>query len=116
MLLAGSTVTDKQTEGTAHAEVTGPILAQRRAFPVPESRRDFEKMTVEGMKEECLLYARSRIYCIIKLSMIRISVVTQLDYFDKFYRSRIKVFYSFGRTSQEGVVPLSLFNAVNTFQ
>lgn len=103
-------------EGTARAEVTGP------SFPVPEegpsqsqrSRCNFKKITVEGVKEEWLLYPRSRIYCIIKLSMIRISVVAQLGYFDKFYRSRIKVFYSFDRTSQDFF--LSLFNAVNTFQ
>lgn len=56
-----------------------------------------------GLKEECLLYRRSRIYCIIKFSMIKISMVAQLDYFDKFYSSRMKVFDSFGRTSQEGL-------------
>lgn len=117
MLLAGSTVTDKQTEGIACAEVTGPSLAPEEGPSQSQrSRRDFKKMTVEGVKEEWLLYPRSRIYCTIKLSMIRISVVAQLGYFDKFYRSRIKVFYSFGRTAQEGVGSLSLFNAVNTFQ
>lgn len=110
MLLAGSTVTDRQTVGTARAKVTGPSLAPEEGPSQSQrSRHDFKKMTVEGMKEECLLCPRSRIYCIIKLSVIRISMVSQLGYFDKFYRSRIKVFYSLSRTSQEGVGSLSLF-------
>lgn len=36
--------------------------------------------------------AKIRIYCIIKYSVIRCRMVAQLDYFDKFYRSRLKIF------------------------
>lgn len=56
------------------------------------SGHDFKKVTIEGHEGAVSLYLRSRIYCIIKFSTIRMSVVAQLDYSDKFYRSRIKAF------------------------
>lgn len=82
--LAGSTV---KKAGRLEKQLTlrwlDPAFPQKKGLSMSQkSGHGPKKVTVGGMREECLLYPRTRIYCIIKFSVIRRKMIAQLDYFD----------------------------------